>query len=62
MFGMDFLKAGEVKDIDDKTAKLLLNQPNVEEYIAVEDAKKLEEEVKALKAELKKTTTKKAKK
>lgn len=68
MYGLDFIKAGEVKDVDDKTAKHLLNQPNVEEYVDKEDLKKIEEENKKLKAELakkeaaKKEEPKKAKK
>lgn len=66
MFGLEFLKAGEIKEIEDeKLIEMLLNQPNVEEYVAVEDAKKLEEENKKLKEELAKatkqtTTTKKS--
>ena len=66
MFGMDFINADEVKDLDDKTAKLLLNQPNVEEYVSKEQVDTLEAENKKLKEQLakaKKTTTKsKAKK
>lgn len=55
MFGMEFLNAGEVKDFDDKNIiKMLLAQPNVEEFVAVEDAKKIEEENKKLKEELEK--------
>lgn len=52
MYGMEFINAGEVKDVDDKTAKLLLNHPNVEKFVAVEEAKKLEDENAALKKEL----------
>lgn len=68
MYGLDFIGAGEVKELDDKTAKHLLNQPNVEEYVDKEDLKKIEEENKKLKAELakkeaaKKEENKKAKK
>ena len=53
MYGMEFIGAGEVKDVDDKTAKLLLNHPNVEKFVAVEDVKNLEDENAALKKELK---------
>lgn len=52
MYGMEFIGAGEVKDVDDKTAKLLLNHPNVEKFVAVEDVKNLEDENAALKKEL----------
>ena len=66
MFGMDFIKADEVLDLDDKTAKMLLNQPGVEEYVSKEQVDTLEAENKKLKEQLakaKKTTTKsKAKK
>ena len=63
MYGLDFINAGEVKDLDDKTAKHLLNQPNVEEYVDKEDLKKIEEENKKLKAELaKKEAAKKRRK
>lgn len=68
MYGMEFINAGEVKEVEDKIAKILLNQPNVEEYVDVEDVKKVEEENKKLKEELtkakkaEKTETKKAKK
>ena len=59
MFGMDFIKAGEVLDLDEKTAKLLLNQPNVVEYVSKEQVEDLEAENKKLKAQLAKATTKK---
>ena len=63
MYGFDFINAGEVKDMDDKTAKHLLNHPNVEEYADKKDFKKLEEENKKLKEQLaKKEEPKKAKK
>lgn len=65
MFGMEFIGAGEVKEIDDKEViELLLSQPNVEEYVDKADVKKVEEENKKLKEELKeaKKETKKAKK
>lgn len=69
MFGLEFLKANEVKDVEDKkTIKMLLAQPGVEEYVNIEEAKKLEEENKQLKAQLEKqakattkTTSKKGK-
>lgn len=69
MYGLEFINAGEVKDIEDeKVVKMLLSQPNVEEYVDIQEAKNLEEENKKLKEELakvksttKKTTTKKAK-
>ena len=55
MFGLDFINAKEVKEIDDKTTiELLLKQPNVEEFVDKEDLKKIEEENKKLKAELEK--------
>ena len=54
MFGMDFINAGEVKEVEDKDIiKMLLSQPNVEEFIDKEDLKKVEEENKKLKEELK---------
>lgn len=53
MFDMDFIKAGEVKEIkDEKTIKLLLSQPGIEEYIDKKQAKALEEENAKLKEEL----------
>lgn len=69
MFGLEFLKANEIKEVEDKKLlDMLLSQPGVEEYIDVKDAKKLEEENKELKAQLEKqtkttakTATKKAK-
>ena len=68
MYGMNFIKAGEVVEVDDKTAKLLLNQPNVVEYVSKEQVEDLEKENQKLKEQLAKakatkTTTKaKAKK
>ena len=59
MFGLEFLNAGEVKEFEDKKViDMLLSQPNVEEYVAIEDAKNLEEENRKLKEELAKATTK----
>lgn len=52
MFGMEFIGSNEVKEVDDKTAKMLLKHPNVEEFVAVEDVKNLEDENAALKKEL----------
>ena len=52
MFGMDFIKAGEVIDVDEETAEELLKHPNVEEFIDKEEAKALEEENAKLKEEL----------
>lgn len=53
MYGLEFINPNEVKEINDKKLiALLLNQPNVEEFIAVEDAKKLENENAELKKKL----------
>lgn len=57
MYGLEFIKAGEVKDVDDKTAKLLLNHPNVVEYVSKEQVANLEEENKKLKEQLAKVKT-----
>ena len=44
------LEAGKVLEVNDKgIAKLLLNQPDVEEYIDKEEVKRLKEENKNLK-------------
>ena len=61
MFGMDFIKAGEVLDLDEKTAKALLNHPNVEEYVSKEQVEDLEAENKKLKEQLAKVEKPKAK-
>lgn len=54
------LKAGEVLDItDSKTANILKTQPGVEEYIDLEEVKKLKEENEKLKEEKKQVKTKK---
>lgn len=50
--GLQFLNPNEVKDLDEKTAEKLLKHPNVEEFVAVEDVKNLEDENAALKKEL----------
>ena len=53
MYGLEFINPDEVKEINDKKLiDLLLNQPGVEEFVAVEDAKKLEDENDKLKKEL----------
>ena len=61
MFGTDFIKAGEILDVDDKIAKLLLAHPNVEEYVSKEQVEDLEAENKKLKEQLVKAKTTKAK-
>ena len=61
MYGMEFIKAGEVKDIPDREAKLLLNQPNVEEYVSKEQVEDLEAENKKLKEQLAEVKTSKPK-
>lgn len=61
MYGMEFIKAGEVKEIPDKEAKLLLNQPNVEEYVSKEQVEDLEAENKKLKEQLAEVKTSKPK-
>ena len=56
------LEAGKVLDVtDSKAANILLTQPDVEEYVDIEEVKKLKEEVKQLKED-KKQTKKPAKK
>lgn len=52
MYGMEFIKAGEVKEVDNKTAKLLLNHPNIVEYVSKEQVADLELENESLKKEL----------
>ena len=52
MFGMDFIQAGEVKEVPADIAKLLLKQPNVEEYVTKQQVKNLEDENAALKGEI----------
>lgn len=59
MYGMEFINAGEVKEINDKNAiKLLLAQPNVEEYADIKEMKDIEAENKKLKEELAKAQQK----
>lgn len=49
------LKAGEVLDVkDSKAANILKTQPDVEEYVDIEEVKKLKEEAKKAKEEVKK--------
>jgi len=60
MYGMEFLKAGEIKEVSNKEAKMLLAQPNVVEYVSKEQVTALEEENKKLKEQLVKGTTKKS--
>lgn len=53
MYGLEFIAPNEVKEITDKKLiENLLSQPNVEEFIAVEEAKKLEDDNDKLKKEL----------
>lgn len=53
MYGMEFINAGEVKDITDKeVAKMLLKQPNVEKYVDIDEVNKIKEENAKLKEEL----------
>lgn len=62
MYGLEFIGAHEVKEIkDNKIIDLLLKQPNVEEFIGLKDAKKIEEENKELKAKLEEQELKEAK-
>lgn len=58
MYGKEFLKAGEIKEVSDKEAKMLLAQPNVVEYVSKKQVNALEEENKKLKEQLAKSTTK----
>lgn len=52
MFGMEFIKPNEVKVVEDKIAKQLLNHPNIEEYVGFEEVKQLEDENAELKKKL----------
>lgn len=59
MFDMEFIDAKSVKEIEDKkTIKLLLSQPNVEEFVDKEDLEKVKEENKKLKEEIKEKKSK----
>ena len=49
------LEAGKVLDVtNSKAANILLTQPDVEEYVDIEEVKKLKEEAKKAKEEAKK--------
>lgn len=53
MYGLEFIKANEVKEINDKKIiELLLKQPGIEEYFDKKEAKALKEENEKLKAQL----------
>ena len=64
MYGLDFLNPNEPKEIEDKIAKQLLELPNVEKFVDVEEADKLAKENEELKKQLAsaKKETKSAKK
>ena len=56
------LEAGKVLDIkDSKTANILKTQPGVEEYVDIEEVKKLKKEVEELKEEKKQVKKKTSK-
>ena len=56
------LEAGKVKDIENsKAANILKTQPGVEEYIDIEEVKKLKKEVEKLKEEKKQVKKKTSK-
>ena len=56
------LEAGKVLEVkDSKTANILKTQPDVEEYVDIEEVKKLKEENEKLKQEKKKETKKQTK-
>ena len=62
MFGKEFIMPNEIKEIEDtKILKILLNQPNVEEYVDVNELKEVEEENKKLKEQLAKEKSKSSK-
>ena len=62
MFGKEFIMPNEVKDVEDeKILKILLNQPNVEKYVDIEELKVVEEENKKLKEQLVKEKAKTSK-
>ena len=62
MFGKEFIAPNEVKDIEDKKIlKILLNQPNIEKYVDIEELKEIEEENKKLKEQLEKEKSKSSK-
>ena len=49
------LEAGKILEVDDKIAKILLNQDGVEEYIDKKDVEKLKKEIEELKQTKKRT-------
>jgi len=62
MFGKEFIMPNEVKDIEDeKMLKILLNQPNVEKYVDIDELKEVEKENKKLKEQLAKEKAKSSK-
>ena len=62
MFGKEFIMPNEVKEVvDEKILKILLNQPNVEKYVDIEELKEVEEENKKLKEQLAKEKSKSSK-
>lgn len=62
MFGKEFIMPNEAKEVEDeKMLKILLNQPNVEEYVDIEELKVVEEENKKLKEQLAKEKSKSSK-
>lgn len=62
MFDKEFILPNEVKDVENKNIlKILLNQPNVEEFVDVEELKEIEKENKKLKEQLAKEKTKSSK-
>ena len=62
MFGKEFIMPNEVKEVvDKKILKILLNQPNIEKYVDIEELKEVEEENKKLKEQLAKEKSKSSK-
>ena len=62
MFGKEFIMPNEAKEVvDEKILKILLNQPNVEKYVDIEELKEVEEENKKLKEQLAKEKSKSSK-
>ena len=59
MFDKEFILPNEIKNIEDKKLlNILLAQPNVEEYVDIEELKEVEEENKKLKEQLANKTNK----
>lgn len=52
MYNMEFIKPGEVVDVPNEVAKLLLKQPGVIEYVSKEQVADLEKDNEKLKQEL----------